>query len=85
MSDRSAFQRGVDPLLQLLLPGREEAVLSIAPDEALCERIEVLAARSTEGELTPAEREEYAGYVQANKFVAVLRREARAMRPGAVS
>ena len=85
MSDRSAFLRGVGPVLQLLLPGKEDAVLSIAPDEALCERIEALAAKSTEGELTSAEREEYAGYVQANKFVAVLRREARAMQVGAAS
>ena len=83
MSNRSAFQRGVGPLLQLLLPGKEEAVLSIAPDDALRERIEVLAVKSTEGELTAQEREEYAGYVQANKFVAVLRREARAMQAGA--
>ena len=85
MSNRSAFQRGVEPLLQLLLPGREEAVLSIVPDPALCERIETLAARSTEGRLTAQEREEYAGYVQANKFVAVLRREARTMRSGTAS
>ena len=83
MSNRSVFRRGVGPLLQLLLPGKEEAVLSIAPDAALHERIETLAARSTEGELTIEEREEYAGYVQANKFVAILRREARAMQADA--
>ncbi len=83
MGDRSAFRRGVGPLLQLLLPGKEEAVLSIAPDEALLERIETLAARSTEGQLMVEEREEYAGYVQANKFVAILRREARARQTDA--
>ena len=82
MSSQSAFRRGVGPLLQLLLPGKEAAVLSIEPDEALCERIEALAAKSTEGQLTAEEREEYAGYVQANKFVAVLRREARVMQAG---
>lgn len=84
MSNQSAFQRGVKPLLQLLLSGKEEAVLSITPDEALRERMEALAAKSTEGELTSEEREEYAGYVQANKFVAVLRREARARQAGVV-
>ncbi len=85
MSNRSAFQRGVGPLLRLLLAGKEDAVLAIAPDEALRKRIEALAAKSTEGELTDEERDEYAGYVQANKFVAVLRREAEAMRAGAAS
>ena len=60
-------------------------MLSIVPDAALRERIEFLAAKSTEDELTSAEREEYAGYVQANKFVAVLRREAEAMQAGVAS
>ena len=85
MSSRSAFQRGVGPLLRLLLPGKEEAVLSIAPDKVLRERIEALAAKSTERSLTVEEREEYAGYVRTNKFVAVLRREARAMQAGTAS
>lgn len=85
MGDRSAFLRGAGPLLRLLLPGKEEAVLSIAVDQALRERIEALATKSTEGELTSAEHEEYVGYVQANKLVAVLRREAQAMRADATS
>ena len=72
-----AFHRGVNPLLQLLLPGREEAVLAVETDQALRARIEELAAKNTEGNLTPEESDEYAGYVRANKFVAVLRREAK--------
>jgi hypothetical protein len=50
---------------------------------SLRDRIEDLATRNTEGELTPDERDEYAGYVRANKFVAVMRREARAFQAGA--
>jgi uncharacterized protein YnzC (UPF0291/DUF896 family) len=42
-------------------------------------RIEELATKSTDGQLTEAEREEYAGYVQANKFIAVLKRLAKEM------
>lgn len=85
MSIQTAFHRGVHPLLTLLLPGKEEAVLAVKPDQALRERIEELAARSTEGDLTAAERDEYEGYVQANKFVAVLRRQARRMQADKVS
>ena len=85
MSIQTAFHRGVHPLLTLLLPGKEEAVLAVKPDQALRERIEELAARSTEGVLTAAERDEYEGYVQANKFVAVLRRQARRMQADKVS
>ena len=40
MSAQSAFQRGVSPLLQLLLPGREDAVLSVQTDQSLRERID---------------------------------------------
>ena len=40
-------------------------------------RIEELAQKSTEGELTEDERAEYAGYVRANKFVAILKRQAQ--------
>jgi hypothetical protein len=83
MSAQTAFQRGVQPLLRILLPGKEEEVLSIAADQSLRDRIEELAAKNTEGELTPEERDEYAGYVRANKFVAVMRREARTFQAGA--
>jgi hypothetical protein len=85
MSAQSAFQRGVGPLLQLLLPGREDAILSVQTDQSLRERIEELATKNTEGTLLPEERDEYAGYVRANKFVAVLRREAKKFKSGSAA
>ena len=85
MSAKTAFQRGVSPLLQLLLPGREDAVLAVQSDQALRERIEELATKNTEETLSPEEREEYAGYVRANKFVAVLRREAKKFKAGSAA
>ena len=80
MSAQTAFHRGVIPLLQLILPGKEDAVLAARPDQQLRDRIEALAAKSTEGELSGEERAEYEGYVRANKFVAVLMREAQQMK-----
>ena len=85
MSAQAAFQRGVNPLLQLLLPGREDAILAAETDQALRDRIDELAAKNTEGILTSEERDEYAGYVRANKFVAVLRREARKFKSGSAA
>jgi hypothetical protein len=85
MSSKTAFQRGVSPLLQLLLPGREDAVLAVQTDQPLRERIDELAAKNTEGALSSEEREEYAGYVRANKFVAVLRREAKKFKSGSAA
>ena len=46
-------------------------------DARLQTRIEELAEKSTEGALTEDERAEYAGYVRANKFVAILKRQAQ--------
>jgi len=40
-------------------------------------QIEELAMKSTEGELSTTERAEYEGYVRANKFIAILQRQAR--------
>jgi hypothetical protein len=74
-----AFERGIRPVLQIMLPDKLEAILQFRPSAELQARIEALAAKSTEGELTDAERSEYEGYVRANKFVAILQRQARQM------
>jgi len=74
-----AFERGVRPVLDLVLPQKAEALLKFRPSPELQARIEELAGKSTEGALTEAERSEYEGYVRANKFVAVLQRLARQM------
>ena len=76
-SESLAFDRGVRPVLEIVLPEKAEAVISFRADPELQARIEELAQKSTEGELTDDERSEYAGYVRANKFVAILKRQAR--------
>jgi hypothetical protein len=76
-SELNAFERGVEPVLRIVLPEKAEAVVRFRAAPELQARIEELAGRSTEGQLTEAERAEYAGYVRANKFIAVLQREAR--------
>ena len=75
-SESAAFERGIDSLLRLVLPDKAAIVASFQGDRDLTARIEELAAKNTEGELTDDERAEYAGYVRANKFVAILRRRA---------
>ena len=75
--ETAAFERGIRPVLQLLLPDKAEAVLSFRPDPALQSRIEELAAKPTEAQLTEPERAELTGYVRANKFIAILQRQAR--------
>ncbi len=72
-----AFDRGVGPILRTVLLDKAETVLDFRPDPALQDRIEELATKSTEGELTEEERAELEGYVRANKFIAILQRQAR--------
>jgi len=76
-TETGAFERGVRPIIKLVSPAKAEEIAEFKADPELQARIDELASRSTEGELTDAERAEYAGYVRANKFVAILQRQAR--------
>jgi uncharacterized protein YnzC (UPF0291/DUF896 family) len=64
-------------VLRIVLPEKAEAILRFRAAPELQARIEELAGKSTEGQLTETERAEYAGYVRANKFIAILQRQAR--------
>jgi hypothetical protein len=64
-------------VLRIVLPEKAEAVLRFRAAPELQARIEDLAGKSTEGQLSETERAEYAGYVRANKFIAILQRQAR--------
>ena len=64
-------------MLRIVLPEKAEAILRFRAAPELQARIEELAGKSTEGQLTETERAEYAGYVRANKFIAILQRQAR--------
>jgi hypothetical protein len=80
--DTTAFERGTDSILRFLTYEQARELVAYRGDEALRERIEDLARRNTEGELTEAERSEYEGYVRANKFIAVLQAKARKLLAG---
>ena len=56
---------------------KAEEVVEFRSDPEVQTRIEQLARKSTEGELSDAERAEYAGYARANKFIAILQRQAQ--------
>lgn len=75
--ETTAFDRGVRPVMQIVLPEKAEEVVEFRADPELQARIDELASKSTEGQLSEAESAEYAGYVRANKFVAILQRQAR--------
>lgn len=77
-ADNNAFDRGIDPVLQIILStDKARTVVDYRADEALQLRIEELADKCNEGELTLPERAEYEGYVRANNFVAIIQAKAR--------
>jgi hypothetical protein len=75
--DPAAFDRGTDAVLQFFTVDQATALVAYRGDDATRARIEELACKCTEGELTEAERAEYEGYVQANDFMAILQAKAR--------
>ena len=77
--DTAAFDRGTDPVLRFLTVEQARALAAYRGDDALRRRIEELAGKNTEGELTGPERSEYEGYVRANNFIAILQAKARKM------
>ncbi len=68
----TAFDRGADPILGLFSVEQARKLVEYRGDKALQRRIEELAGKCNEGELTDEEQAEYEGYVRANKFVALL-------------
>ena len=72
-----AFDKAIRPVLKIVLPEKAATGHCIPCGARTPERIEALAEKSTEGELSEPERAEYEGYVRANKFVAILQRQAR--------
>jgi hypothetical protein len=72
-----AFERCLEPVLGLLTEPQVAELMALRGSLALQERMAELFAKSNEGELTPAERAEYEGYIRANNYLAMLQAKAR--------
>ncbi len=70
--DSTAFDKGTDPILKFFTIDQARAIVSYRGDAELQTRIEELATKCNEGELSAEEQAEYEGYVKANKFIAIL-------------
>jgi hypothetical protein len=71
------LERLLEPVSACLTPESARRLVELRADPELQERVDWLADRCTEGELTAAEREEYETYVRASQFIAVLQAKAR--------
>jgi hypothetical protein len=73
----SAFDRATQPIFSMLSPAQVHQIADYHADQSLQDRITQLAEKANEGELSDDERAEYEGYIHANRFVAILKAQAR--------
>lgn len=79
MNFTSALDRIFEPLLSALTPEVAERVAALHADEKLQTRLDELADKSNEGELTNEEASEYDAYLQGLTVVSVFQARAKAM------
>ena len=72
-----ALDRLLDPISRCLTTEVAQQLVDLRADPALQERLDLLADKNTEGELSPEERAEYETYVRALDFIAILQAKAR--------
>lgn len=78
MNLTSALDRLLDPLLSALTPEVAERVVHLRADDKMQQRLDELAAKSNEGQLTAEEEREYDVYLRAMTVVSVMQTKARA-------
>jgi DICT domain-containing protein len=71
------LDRVLDPVSRCLTPEVARRIVELRADPELQKRVDMLADRSAEGQLTPEERAEYETYVRASRFIAILQAKAR--------
>jgi hypothetical protein len=75
--ERVTLERLLDPVGRCLTPEVARQLVDLRADPDLQERVDLLADKCTEGQLTAEEREEYETYVRASRFIAILQAKAR--------
>ena len=69
------MNRVLDPLAHSLNPEAAKSILATTIDAETQARVQDLAERANEGELTPEERDEYLSYVESADLLAIFRRK----------
>ncbi len=74
---QQAFRRGTAPIFAILSKEQMRYLTQLEADPSLADRIDQLASKCNEGDLTTEELEEYEAYIEANNLMAVLQAEAQ--------
>jgi hypothetical protein len=73
------LDRLVEPVVRTLTPEVAKAIAELRADPELQARMDELAEKSNEGELTPDERAEYETNIRFGNFLAIIQAKARRM------
>lgn len=76
-AEKSAMDRLLNPFRDFLTPAVARRIVKLRADAETQARIDELADKSKEGELTAEERREYESFVRAINLVAILQSKAR--------
>jgi hypothetical protein len=74
---KKAFRCGVATMFELLTQEQMRQLAHLPADLEIADRLVELGGKANEGELSPSERAEYEGYIEANNLLTVLQVEAR--------
>jgi hypothetical protein len=72
-----SLDRLLDPVTHCLTPEAARRLIDLRADPELQARVDLLADKCAEGQLSAAEREEYETYVRFSRFIAILQAKAR--------
>ncbi|MFT5407134.1 MAG: hypothetical protein ACI9DF_006006 [Verrucomicrobiales bacterium] len=77
MSEHSLVQELFDPVGDCLTSDVAARLLELRAPEAVQDRMESYAAKSSQGLLSPNERDEYDALIATGRFIALLQAKAR--------
>ena len=83
VQSHQAFHRGTAPLFEVLTSDQLQRLSRLQADPALADRLQELAEKANEGELSDSETAEYEAYIEANNLLAIVQAEARFRLTGA--
>jgi hypothetical protein len=75
--ENGVLHRMLDPFSECLTPAMARRIAKFRADAQTQARVDELATKCSEGDLSPAERREYAAYVQAINLISILQSKAR--------
>ncbi len=79
---QATLERAISPVARCLTTESAQALLAAPADPQTQARLDELAEKANEGQLTPAETEEYDALILLGDLVAILQARARAVLAG---